>query len=324
MSKQNLTIVIRRNKSAKHAHHGGSWKIAYADFMTAMMAFFLVMWLVSSSNPRERQTIAEYFKMPLHAALSQGNKASLSESIIPGGGDDMMKQDGEVFKQNLNKIDRSKDIRALSRARDTLHALIQTDPRLSNFKSNLRISLTEDGLLIQIIDSQDRPMFKLGSKELEPYMIDILRALAPTLNTLPNRISLTGHTDSLPYAKGEVGYSNWELSADRANASRRALKAGGMAESKFLRVIGSANMMSIDKSAPDNPVNRRISILVLTEKRKESILQEDRLLQDITQDDSVNNLPVELKLTPVNSASPVVPEPLPAHKAPTGDKLGHQ
>lgn len=167
-------------------------------------------------------------------------------------------------------------------------------------------------------------MFKLGSKELEPYMVDILRALVPTLNALPNRISLTGHTDSLPYARGDAGYSNWELSTDRANASRRALVAGGMLGSKFLRVIGSSDMMNMDNAAPDNPLNRRISILVLTEKRKESILREDKLLQDFTQGDGINKLPEELKLTPVNSSGPEVKKPLPAINEPTGEKLEHQ
>lgn len=317
MSKDKLTIVVRRNKPAKHGHHGGSWKIAYADFMTAMMAFFLVMWLVSSSNPGERQRIADYFKMPIHAALSNGNKASLSDSVIPGGGDDMVKQEGEVFRQNNNK--QSSDIKTLSRARDKLQALIQTDPRLSNFKSNLRISVTEDGLLIQIIDSQDRPMFKLGSKELEPYMINILHALVPTLNELPYRISLTGHTDSLPFAKGDAGYSNWELSADRANASRRALVAGGMQGTKFLRVIGSSDMMSIDDAERGNPLNRRISILVLTEKTEDKILREDKILQDFTQGDRMNKLPGGGKLTPVNPTTPEITPPSPAVNESSGE-----
>lgn len=309
MSKQQFQVVVRKNKSHKHAHHGGSWKIAYADFMTAMMAFFLVMWLVSSSNPGERQRIAEYFKMPIKVALSHGNKASLSSSPIPGGGDNMLRQQGEVLRQDLNKIKRSKDYTSLSRARDRLQSLIKSDPRLSNYQSNLRISLTEDGLLIQIIDSQDRPMFKLGSKELEPYMNDILRALVPVLNDLPNLLSLTGHTDSLPYARGEAGYSNWELSSDRANASRRALMAGGMLPAKFLRVIGSADMMNMDNAAPDNPLNRRISILVLTEQRKESIIREDKLIQEVTQSQGAKSLPESVKMTPNDPAKQPVSAP---------------
>lgn len=283
MSKKNSNIIIvRKKKGHGHGHHGGSWKIAYADFMTAMMAFFLVMWLISQSSPEQRHSIAEYFNMPLHVALSQGNRSSLSESAIPGGGDDFVKQEGEVQKIDLRKIERNRDRKSLNKARENLEQIIQKDPRLSDFKSNLRLSMTEDGLLIQIVDSQERPMFKVGSKDLEPYMRDILNAMVPVLNQLPNRINLTGHTDSLPYARGEAGYSNWELSSDRANASRRALMAGGMDGNKFLRVIGMANTMSLADSTPDNPINRRISILVLYQEKEKSILQKDTLLQDLS------------------------------------------
>ena len=157
--------------------------------------------------------IAEYFKVPLKNALAKGDKASLSDSVIPGGGDDPLKNDGEVFKKTLNKIDEKKREANLKRARNKLQSLIQTDPRLNNFTSNLRLSLTDDGLLIQITDSADRPMFKVGSPVPESYMVNILQALVPVLNELPNRIIMTGHTDALPYANGEAGYSNWELSS---------------------------------------------------------------------------------------------------------------
>lgn len=280
--KNNNIIIVRKKKRQRHDHHGGSWKIAYADFMTAMMAFFLVMWLISQSSPEQRHSIADYFHMPLRAALSQGNRSSLSESTIPGGGDNVVKQDGEVQQKVQRKIDHDKDKKSLNQAREDLLKIIETDPRLNNFKSNLRLSMTEEGLFIQIVDSQERPMFKVGSKELEPYMRDILNALVPVLNKLPNRINLSGHTDSLPYARGEVGYSNWELSTDRANASRRALIAGGMDNNKFLRVIGMANTMSIADSTPDSPINRRISILVLYREKEKSILRKDTLLQDLS------------------------------------------
>lgn len=279
MSKQAPVFIVRRRKSAKHAHHGGSWKIAYADFMTAMMAFFLVMWLLATSTPLQREQIADYFKMPLSVALGRGDKASLSSSPIPGGGEDMIRKEGEQIKKKLDELDKKKNIQTLKRAQNKLESLIKNDPRLSNFQSNLRLSLTDDGLLIQIIDSQDRPMFKVGSKDPEPYMRGILQALVPVLNGLPNRINLTGHTDSLPYARGELGYSNWELSSDRANASRRMLVASGLADNKFLRVIGTANMLRLENVKPDDPLNRRISVLVLTKSKEKAILSEDTLLQ---------------------------------------------
>lgn len=274
MKNDKATIVVRRRKSHKHAHHGGSWKIAYADFMTAMMAFFLVMWLLASSSPLQRHQIAEYFQMPLKVALSQGNKESLSSSTIPGGGEDMMHQQGEVFKQVLNKIDRDKSTMNLKRAHDKLEDLIKNDPRLSDYKSNLRLSLTDDGLLIQILDSSDRPMFRVGGITLEPYMRGILQSLVPVLNELPNHISLTGHTDSLPYAGGGSGYSNWELSADRANASRRTMVAAGLSPEKFMRVTGTADIMVLENTQPDAPSNRRISILVLSQEKEKSIRHE--------------------------------------------------
>ncbi|MDU5781150.1 MAG: flagellar motor protein MotB [Pantoea sp.] len=300
MSQKHI-IVIRKKKGHGGGHHGGSWKIAYADFMTAMMAFFLVMWLLSTSTPLQREQIAEYFKTPLKVALSNGEKSSLSDSVIPGGGADPVKNDGEVNKANLKKIEGKKDKRKLADAREELDKLIRNDARLKNYQANLRLSLTEDGLLIQIIDSNDRPMFKVGSKTLEPYLNDILKALVPVLNTLPNRITLTGHTDSLRYANGDIGYSNWELSADRANALRRALIAGGMPGNKFLRVIGTADTMNVENSSADDPVNRRISILVLSRNKEESILNEDTLVQNMAASDEDEKLKAILNMRPVTA-----------------------
>ncbi len=278
--KSAATIVVRKFNRKKHESHGGSWKIAYADFMTAMMAFFLVMWLLSSSSPEQRIQIAEYFKVPLKNALAKGDKVSLSDGVIPGGGDDPVKNDGEVYKKTLNKIDEKKREANLQRARNKLQSLIQTDPRLNNFTSNLRLSLTDDGLLIQITDSADRPMFKVGSPVPESYMVNILQALVPVLNELPNRIIMTGHTDAQPYANGEAGYSNWELSSDRANASRRILISAGLGSNKFIRVIGTADTMVQSGTIANDPINRRISILVLSQERAKQILQEDVLLRE--------------------------------------------
>jgi len=297
-NKKQPVIIIRKKKKGGHGHHGGSWKIAYADFMTAMMAFFLVMWLIANSSPQQQHKIAEYFQMPLKVALSQGNQASLSDSIIPGGGEDMVKKEGVIEKSRPRNTESEKDIKRLKKARERLESMIKTDPKLSNFQSNLRIQLTENGLLIQIIDSQDRPMFKLGSKELEGYLMGIFQSLVPVLNELPNRISLTGHTDALPYAQGDIGYSNWELSADRANASRRALISAGLAANKFLRVIGTADTMVLDKAAPNDPINRRISILVLSQNKEKAIVNDDSLIQSVTEHESIDAIKSEIKITP--------------------------
>lgn len=305
--KSDSTIVVKKSSHKKHGSHGGSWKIAYADFMTAMMAFFLVMWLLSNSSPQQREQIAEYFKMPLKTTLAQGDKSSLSSSVIPGGGgDDLLKTEGEVMKRTLKKLDAHKNETNLNRAKEKLESLIKIDPRLTNFSSNLRLSLTDDGLLIQITDSEDRPMFNLGRPTPEEYMINILQALVPVLNDLPNRIIMTGHTDALPYANGDRGYSNWELSSDRANAARRILVGAGLASNKFMRVIGTADTMQQSGSAADDPINRRISILVLSPGKEKQILQEDVLLTPpLSSSNSVTNSATPQYSSVKAKASPV-------------------
>ncbi len=154
MKNDSPIIISRKRKKKKHAHHGGTWKIAYADFMTAMMAFFLVMWLISQSSTVQREMIADYFRMPLKPSMANGDKTSLSDSIIPGGGDDLMKQDGEVANHKRVQSERQRWMESLKQARDKLQQMIETDPRLNNFKSNIMLRLTNDGLLIQITDSR--------------------------------------------------------------------------------------------------------------------------------------------------------------------------
>ncbi|ACY84180.1 flagellar motor protein [Edwardsiella piscicida] len=271
-------VILVKKKRGGHgqASHGGAWKIAYADFMTAMMAFFLVMWLLAIASPQELTRIAEYFRTPLKVALSEGQRSSDSFSPIPGGGDDVTQKEGEVrkFAEDPDPQTRAEQMR-LKRLRERLEQVIINDPRLKALRPHLMINMMDEGLRIQIIDSQNRPMFQNGSAQVEPYMRNILRAIAPILNELPNKISLSGHTDDLPYANGERGYSNWELSADRANASRRELIAGGLAGNKILRVVGMADTMNLRNLAGNAAVNRRISILVLNKAAQNRIEHED-------------------------------------------------
>jgi len=306
MKNQHRPIVIVKKR--RHKGHGGgahgSWKIAYADFMTAMMAFFLVMWLISIASPKELVQIADYFRTPLSAAITGGQRIADSESPIPGGGDDYTQAQGEVKKEpDIDELKKRMETSRLKKLRGDLDQLIESDPKLRALRPHLRIDLTPEGLRIQIIDSQNRPMFKTGSAEVEPYMRDILRAIAPVLNSIPNRISLSGHTDDIPYASGERYYSNWELSADRANASRRELVIGGLDDGKVLRVVGMSATMKLADKGPDEAINRRISILVLNKQTEQSILHENA----DSQNGSLSDLAQPGAVPPATNSTPPQP-----------------
>jgi chemotaxis protein MotB len=163
-------------------------------------------------------------------------------------------------------------------------AAIEANPMLRQFRQQIRIDSTLQGLRIEIVDSQKRPMFATARDVVEPYMRDILQAIGKTLNDVPNRIVVQGHTDAVPYAGGEKGYSNWELSADRANASRRELIAGGMDESKVLRVLGLASTQNLNKADAFDPENRRISIIVLNRKSEDALTHDDTTTTTLSDD----------------------------------------
>ncbi|CAN7310055.1 flagellar motor protein MotB [Variovorax sp. LjRoot84] len=276
MSAEKGRIVVRRVAAAGGGGHGGGgWKIAYADFMTAMMAFFLVMWLLSNASPKQREGIAEHFRMPLKVAINGGEKSSTSDSVIPGGGTDPTSNiDGEMRRVNADADDEA-DANRLESMKKRLDALIENSPVFKQFRSQILIDITTEGLRLQIVDNENRPMFDLASARLVPHMRAILREIGPALNELPNKITLSGHTDAIVYTNGDKSYGNWELSADRANASRRELVMGGMAEDKVLRVVGLADSMHLDKAEPRNPINRRISIILLNHRTQQQIEREN-------------------------------------------------
>ncbi|MGM8848902.1 flagellar motor protein MotB [Salinicola halophyticus] len=270
-------LIVKRKRVQSAKHHGGSWKIAYADFMTALMALFLVLWILSTASPSQLEHIAEYFRTPLAVALTGGDKTTASTSAIPGGGDNPTKVDGEERRVNIREQTRSSDEqRNLRYLRDRLQSVIQSDPQLKELSSQLRMDFSPEGLRVQIVDSDKRPMFELGSDRLEPYMQKILGRIAPVLNEMPNPISISGHTDDIPYVGGEKGYSNWELSADRANASRRELIAAGLAPDKLLRVAGMGSRITLPNTLPSDDVNRRISIVVLDNRAAQAIEQQEK------------------------------------------------
>lgn len=271
MSDHKQRIIIRRAPAGKHQAHGGAWKIAYADFMTAMFALFLVLWLLAIAKPEQVGGIAEYFRTPLKVAITGGKKSSTSTSVIPGGGTDPTHSDGEVNTPDADTA----DVDRLQELKERLDQMIESSPVLKQFRPQLLIDITSEGLRIQIVDSQNRPMFDLSSAKVQPYMGTILREISPVLNELPNSITLSGHTDATPYVSGEKSYSNWELSSDRANASRRELVAGGMRETKVMRVIGVGSTMHLNKKNAFDPTNRRISIIVLNRRAQAQIEQEN-------------------------------------------------
>lgn len=266
MSKAEPRIVVRRQKLHHEAPHGGSWKIAYADFMTAMMAFFLVLWLLSLIPVHELALVAEYFRKPLvEAVRSQNeNRPIGTDNIIPGGAPSII-PNFQLAPRNPFDSGDIQDIERLENLRQELDQLIEHDPVMSEYRPQMLLDMTPDGLRVQIIDRENRPMFDTGSAHLHSHMRVILRQLGPLLNSMSNAISITGHTDARPYAAGEREYSNWELSADRANAARRELVAGGMDETKVRRVVGVSSTVNL-VADPYADANRRISILVLNRR----------------------------------------------------------
>lgn len=286
-------IIIVKRKINAGGHHGGAWKVAYADFVTAMMAFFMVMWLVASVSKEQRAALFDYFKNPsmeegksVKPAPGQAGPGGASTSPIDlGGGLDAPKSnptDENGLGQPVNTVsdDQARKIAAeaekkqLESLEQELREAIDKSQALQPFKDQLLLDITPEGLRIQIVDKQNRPMFDLGSTRLKDYTTDILHEVARYLNTVPNRISLSGHTDSQPYS-GARGYTNWELSADRANAARRALLEGGLKPAQIARVVGLANSVLFDRENPFNPINRRISIIVMTKSAEATALSTD-------------------------------------------------
>ena len=269
-------IIIKKSKKGGRRHPSGAWKIAYADFVTAMMAFFLLMWLLGSTSKGDLQGIESYFNSPMKVSLLGGDGTGSSMSILPGGGprldssaenlgptNDSLNQP-KTEKTAAQSIGAREEARRLVQLKNKITALLKEKSGLAEHMGQIRMEITADGLDIQIVDNQKRPMFDIGKSEVKPYMRDILREIGSALKNADNPISLTGHTDSTPYGMGERGYSNWELSADRANASRRELMAGGMPEGKIKRIAGMASTDLLLPTDSVNPINRRISILVMT------------------------------------------------------------
>ncbi|NYT26010.1 flagellar motor protein MotB [Alcaligenaceae bacterium] len=339
MSKAEPRVVVRRKKLHHEAPHGGSWKIAYADFMTAMMAFFLVMWLLSLIPVHELTLVAEYFRKPLVEAIrSQNeNRPIGTDSVIPGGAPSII-PNFQLAPRNPFDSGDIQDIERLENLKQDLEQLIEHDPVMSEYRPQMLLDMTPDGLRVQILDRENRPMFDTGSAQLQRQMRVILRQLGPLLNNMPNSISITGHTDARRYATGEREYSNWELSADRANAARRELVAGGMDETKVRRVLGLSSTVNLVDD-PYADANRRISILVLNQRAERRMDEQEATyasqveLDEVLGADAAKRLGVEQgspqdSRSPPGSAIPGWPAPgsgipgMPDEAAPGGGASG--
>lgn len=286
-------VIVRKKKRAASGHHGGAWKVAYADFVTAMMAFFMVMWLVATMPQEHLGGVSEYFKNP--SAVSGRAAVMTPGANGPGGAGDVPIK---MFDHLRNPPGAGPDTKvgersdAAERARDAadqarlealqraLEKAVASSQALAPFKDQLLIDITPEGLRIQIVDTHNRPMFDLGSQNLKDYTTRILTELATYLNRVENRVAISGHTDNTPYS-GASDISNWELSSQRANAARRALVAGGLEEAKLSRVVGLASSVPFDKTDGANPINRRISIVVLSNAAERSAARSDDALAPV-------------------------------------------
>ncbi|MEI6413543.1 MAG: flagellar motor protein MotB [Pseudomonadota bacterium] len=280
-------IIVKKIKKGGAGAHGGAWKLAYADFVTAMMAFFLLLWLLGSSDQSLLRGISEYFKDPVSFATTGGQDMGSRDSFLPGGGDDLTKHEGEVKmtnkgqdteaaianEQDTGEYQEANERKQLATLKKEIEKLMESNPLLHQVANQLEIKIIDEGLRIQLVDAEKRPMFQSGSSRMEPYAAQILNTLVPLVNELPNKISVTGHTDAVNYSSfaGRFGYSNWELSADRANAARKQLFSAGLNPDKMMRVIGLADSVSLDEANPKGYTNRRIAIIVMNKKTENSI-----------------------------------------------------
>ena len=275
----NQPIIIKRVKRFGGGHHGGAWKIAFADFATAMMAFFLVLWLMSSATPEQLITVAGYFKDPvgfsdsgspyvidLGGSPEMSPNQTLNPEVKTTPSPDTVPIESDTSESKAEEVEQER----LEMLLQELQNKVEENPQLQKFKDQILFEITQDGLRIQIMDADNRPMFDSGSARLKPYFEDILLAMADTIKSVPNKISISGHTDATPFV-GDGGFGNWELSANRANAARRALVAGSYPDPQVARVVGYASSALYDRENPTNPVNRRIDIVVLTKKAQERI-----------------------------------------------------
>ncbi len=267
------SIIIKRLNKCPHVAHGGAWKIAFADFMTAAMAFFLMLWVLGGVNDEEMKAMAEYFRDPsviesAPSTLVESKEAGqTADAMIDMGGFKDAPKGTQGDEDGSGKADETASLKTMKLA---LEQKIEENDALREFKDQLKIDITPNGLQVQILDDRKRPMFGSGVDIPKEYASNLLREVGSVLANTSNKISIAGHTDSSGYHASSE-YTNWELSADRANAARRLLLEGGVDTSRIAQAVGMADTIPFDKENPYNPRNRRISIIVLNKEAEERL-----------------------------------------------------
>lgn len=267
MAEQPVEVKIKlvKKKGGHAAAHGGAWKIAYADLVTAMMAFFLLMWLLNSANSNAKTGLAKYFAEGPDFFKTPEGMAILSahnQGILPGGRGMKPVPDLGDAENLTTEVAAEKERQAMEKTATAIEQAFASDQLLSAFQDQISMDFTDEGLRIQVQDKAAQVLFDSGSAHLKPYTLSILKEIAQELGKLPNRVVIGGHTDSTQYPS--QAYTNWELSAERANAARRVLLSSGLRDGQVQRVTGYADSVPLEGNSADDPRNRRISIIVLS------------------------------------------------------------
>lgn len=279
-------LIIKKINKGHGGAHGGAWKVAFADFATAMMAFFMLMWLMGGTSNEQKAAISKYFQDPGGAFIGEGGAnasaidmgepklptaSEVPETLTPGGpkseSDEMAEDSEEALAKKLEEMEQQQ----LEALKENLLKMVESNAAFTDYKDQVIIDITPEGLRIQIVDKDKRPMFDSGSPQLQYYSMAILENLAKLIAQVPNRVSIVGHTDATPFSIDEGKYTNWELSADRANAARRALELGGLKASQIARVEGYSDTVLFNENDANDPINRRIAIIILKKKVDDAI-----------------------------------------------------
>jgi chemotaxis protein MotB len=286
-SNRPIVIVKKKKRGGHDGHHGGAWKVAYADFVTAMMAFFLLLWLISATTEEQKEGIADYFTPSTVTQSNSGSGMILSGRTMSEEGALVSDRapvginmslpspagpanDREV--QDLAKELAEREQRDFEDAEEKLKAAVSAIPELAELADQVLVDYTPEGMRIQLVDARENAMFKLGSAEPKDRTRELLALVARNIADLPNKVAVKGHTDATPFSSRD-DYSNWELSADRANASRRVLEGAGLDGGRIGQVVGRAAQDPLLPDDPENARNRRISIVLLNRNHEAAALE---------------------------------------------------